>query len=159
MRQPIVTITANVPFSVDHRRILRAAVRAALKFEGVDFLTETEVVVVDGAQIRALNAEQRGIDRVTDVLSFPCYDDPKTEGMPEGEAGAVFLGSMVLCFEKAVAQAKEFGHSLTREIAFLTVHSVLHLLGYDHETGEEDQKEMFARQEEVLRQMGIGRGE
>ena len=70
---------------------------------------------------------------------------------------APYCGCFVLCFEKAVAQAEEYGHSLSREIAFLTVHSVLHLMGYDHETGEEDQKEMFARQEEILQTMGLYR--
>ena len=107
-------------------------------------------------EIRAVNAEQRGIDRVTDVLSFPMEEEPfSAEADPD--TGAVFLGSMMLCPERALEQAAQYGHSPEREIAFLTVHSVLHLLGYDHELGEREEQEMFCKQEEVLKEMGLTR--
>ena len=113
-------------------------------------------------EIRELNNEQRGKDAVTDVLSFPSTDITageivKKKNYPfdiDPENGGIFLGSIIICVERAKEQAEEYGHSLAREISFLTVHSCLHLLGYDHETGEEDEKEMFGKQEEILNMLG-----
>jgi probable rRNA maturation factor len=139
-----------------YEQLIQTAAEATLTYEAFLQDAEIEVLFASLDEIRQINAEQRNIDRPTDVLSFPMEEDP-FNAEPDPESGAVFLGSMVLCIDKAKAQAEEYGHSLEREIAFLTVHSILHLLGYDHELGEEEEKEMFFRQEEVLKEMGLTR--
>lgn len=139
-----------------HEELIQRAVEAALAYEHFEQDAEVEVLFASLEEIHVINLEQRGIDRPTDVLSFPMEEDPYG-AEPDPTTGAVFLGSMVLCLDKAKAQAEEYGHSLEREIAFLTVHSILHLLGYDHELGEEEEREMFRRQEEVLKGMGLTR--
>ena len=139
-----------------HEELIRSAAEAALTYEEFPQDAEVEVLLVSLDEIHAINLEHRGIDRPTDVLSFPMEEEP-FEAEADPTTGAVFLGSMVLCPERAKAQAEEYGHSLEREIAFLTVHSILHLLGYDHELGEEEEREMFRRQEEVLQKMGLVR--
>ena len=133
------------------KHLLHSAIRAALEYEGFERPAEVSVTLVDNAAIHVLNREQRGVDRPTDVLSFPLFDDD----FDNGEFCA--LGDIVLSMERAAEQAKEYGHSLKREVAFLTVHSMLHLLGYDHETSPEDEADMFRRQEEILEKMGISR--
>lgn len=133
------------------KHLLHSAIRAALAYEGFERPAEVSVTLVDNAAIHVLNREQRGVDRPTDVLSFPLFDDD----FGDGEYCA--LGDIVLSMERAAEQAKEYGHSLKREVAFLTVHSMLHLLGYDHDTSPEDEADMFRRQEEILEKMGIGR--
>ena len=134
--------------------LVRRAVGQALKYEKVDFDAELSVTFVDNGEIKRLNSEYRNIDRETDVLSFPLYESGEIE-IEDGERAA--LGDVVISLEKAEAQAKEYGHSMERETAFLCVHSVLHLLGYDHELGEEEEKEMFSKQEEILTKMNITR--
>lgn len=138
----------KIPYDEFYGDTVRRAVEAALEYEGVSYSCEVSVTFVDNERIKELNSEYRNIDRETDVLSFPTGDT--------GEG--VTLGDVVISLEKAKAQAEEYGHSLEREIAFLTVHSVLHLLGYDHETGEEDEKEMFRRQDGIMDKLGITRG-
>ena len=111
---------------------------------------EISVSFVGPDEIQALNSEYRGIDRVTDVLSFPLFED--------GEGGAEFehmLGDIVLSLERCRAQAEEFGHSFERECAFLTVHSTLHLLGYDHVNSEAEDLDMRRRQTEIVNGMGL----
>ncbi len=139
-----------------HRELIQAALTAALTYEQFPKDCEIEVLFADLAEMQEINREQRGIDRPTDVLSFPMEEDP-FNAEEDPESGAVFLGSMVLCLPKAEAQAEEYGHSLEREIAFLSVHSLLHLLGYDHELGEREESEMFRKQEEILKEMGLTR--
>ncbi len=130
--------------------------------EGCDFSAEVSVTIVDAEEIRSINREQRNIDAVTDVLSFPMleFDENKeiinSDFDMDGEN--LLLGDIVICAERAKEQAREFGHSFKREMAFLTVHSMLHLLGYDHMDGQEE-REMFARQEEILNMLGITREE
>lgn len=136
--------------------LIQKAAEAALAYEHFPEDAEIEVLFASLEEIHEINLQQRSVDRPTDVLSFPMEEDPFI-AEPDPETGAVFLGSMVLCPDKARMQAEEYGHSLEREIAFLTVHSVLHLLGYDHELGKEEEKEMFRRQEEVLKGMGLTR--
>ncbi|MBQ3084098.1 MAG: rRNA maturation RNase YbeY [Clostridia bacterium] len=148
-------VTVTMESSV-HEALIQKAAEAALNYEEYPQDAEIEVVIASLEEIHAINMEQRGIDRPTDVLSFPMEEEP-FEAEPDPATGAVFLGSMVLCVDKAKQQAEEYGHSLEREIAFLTVHSVLHLLGYDHELGEEEEREMFRRQEAVLNEMGLTR--
>lgn len=139
-----------------HEELIQKAVEAALHYEKFPRDAEVEVLFASLDEIHAINKEQRGIDRPTDVLSFPMEEDPFA-AEPDPATDTVFLGSMVLCLDKAKSQAEEYGHSLEREIAFLTVHSILHLLGYDHELGEGEEREMFQKQEEVLKGMGLTR--
>ncbi len=136
--------------------IIKRAAIATLEYEGLDGKFEIEVMIADENEIKRINLEQRAIDKVTDVLSFPMQDDIKT-AKPDIETGAIFLGSTVICKQKAIAQAAEYGHSIEREVAFLTVHSTLHLLGYDHELSDKDEQLMFNKQREILNKMGVVR--
>ncbi len=131
-------------------KLIKKAINTVLKAENFGRGAEVSVTVVDDESIHVMNRESRGVDRPTDVLSFPVFDD-------DFGVGLAVLGDIVISYETAVRQAKEYGHSVEREIAFLTVHSMLHLLGYDHETSPEDEKEMFTRQEEILTLMGLSR--
>ena len=133
------------------RGLVRRAVNATLRYEDYASPCEVSVTFTDNEKIRKLNKEYRGIDRATDVLSFPLFDDEF------GDGEKVALGDIVLSLEKAEEQAKEYGHSFERETAFLTVHSMLHLLGYDHETGAEDEKEMFFKQDEIMKTLKLER--
>ena len=148
-----VTVTMENEYQ---QELIAKAAEAALIYEQFPQDAEVEVLIASLEEIHQINLEQRGIDRPTDVLSFPMEEDP-FNAEPDPLSSSVFLGSMVLCPERAKAQAEEYGHSLEREIAFLTVHSILHLLGYDHELGEEDEREMFQKQEDVLKGMGLTR--
>lgn len=134
--------------------LVRRAVGQALKYEKVSFDAELSVTFVDNEGIKEMNSEYRNIDRDTDVLSFPLYEAGEIE---ESDGENTPLGDIVISLEKAESQAKEYGHSIEREVAFLTVHSVLHLLGYDHELSEDDEKEMFLKQEEILKKMKLCR--
>lgn len=138
--------------SVMLRRLIRNAIKATLEFE--DFYGECEVSVTftDNEGIRVLNNEYRGIDSATDVLSFPLNDFSSDEFEEDEE---IALGDIVLSLEKAREQAYTYGHSFEREVAFLCVHSTLHLLGYDHETGEEDENDMRYRQREIMKLLGL----
>lgn len=137
------------------RPLIRKCCAAVLKYEGIDEKAEVSVSFVDNEQIRELNAEYRDKDSATDVLSFPLGDDESFD--VDEETGAVLLGDIVISVERAMEQAIEYGHSLEREIGWLTVHSMLHLLGYDHETSEEDAKDMRKREEDVLTSLSLTR--
>jgi len=123
-----------------------------LKLENIATNAEISLVFVDDQQIRELNRIYRGKDTPTDVLSFPMYDDP--ENIDEEEE--ILLGDIVISLETAQRQAEEFGHSIEREAAYLLVHGLLHLLGYDH-LNEEDKKNMRKREEELLEAFGLKR--
>lgn len=134
-----------------------------LETEAVNVPVEISVTVTGAEAIRSLNRDYRDIDRVTDVLSFPMWDydgQAPAEVLKEAEVDPdtheVCLGDIVICLPRAKEQAEEYGHSLKRELAFLTAHSMLHLLGYDHMVPEEE-AEMFAKQENVLNLLGITR--
>lgn len=131
------------------KKTVKEVVSAVLESEHENDGATVSVTFVDNERIRELNREFRNIDRATDVLSFPA-DEPVVEGRGR------FLGDIALSLERAKTQSEEYGHSFKREVAFLTAHSVLHLLGYDHMTPDEE-KEMFAKQEKVLNDMGITR--
>lgn len=137
------------------RALIKRCCEQTLTFEDIDDNAQVSVSFVDNDEIHALNKEYRNVDRSTDVLSFPLGDENGFD--VDNSSNAILLGDIVISVEKAIAQAEEYGHSTEREIAFLTVHSMLHLLGYDHETSEQDEKDMFARQEEILSQLGITR--
>lgn len=136
---------------------MQTAFEATLEYEGVEFECSVEVLVVDEQTIREMNSQYRQVDRVTDVLSFPLYENAEDAATDTRVSGEVCLGNMVICLSRAIEQAEEYGHSLEREICFLTVHSVLHLLGYDHELGEREESEMFAKQREILEKIGVNR--
>lgn len=134
------------------KSLIRKAVKATLKYEKVQNNTEVSVTFTDDESIKILNYQYRSIDRATDVLSFPLEDD--IDELSPNEL--LMLGDIVISLERARAQADEFGHSFERETAFLCVHSMLHLLGYDHETGEEDELDMRRRQREIMESIGLG---
>lgn len=132
---------------------MEAAAKYCLELEGIDEeRTEISVTFVEAEEIRELNRDYRGNDKVTDVLSFPQFDD--LNDIPD--FGEICLGDVVICKERAAEQAEDFGHSFEREIIYLFTHSILHLLGYDH-MEEEEKKEMRAREEEVMTHLGIER--
>ena len=139
----------------DIEKLIEDCTAAALEEEGIDDTAEVSVTFVDNEGIRALNNEHRGIDRETDVLSFPLGDDDGYEIDPDNDA--IMLGDIVISLERAAQQAEEYGHSYRREVAFLITHSLFHLLGYDHVNGEEEEKLMFGKQEKVLDKLGITR--
>ncbi len=141
------------PEDIEH--LIEICTAAALEEEGIDDTAEVSVTLVDNEGIRELNREHRDIDRETDVLSFPLGDDDGYEIDPDNDA--IMLGDIVISLEKAAAQAQEYGHSYRREVAFLITHSLFHLLGYDHVNSEEEEKEMFGKQEKVLDKLGITR--
>lgn len=134
--------------------MLRELICASLRHEGLPTDIQVGLSFVGGDEIRRLNNKFRKIDRETDVLSFPMYD-LRTE-KPEFGAGDVCLGDIVICMPQAVRQSAEYGHSIERELGFLTVHSMLHLMGYDHMT-EEDEREMFSLQKQILDEAGLKR--
>ncbi len=133
--------------------VFRAA-EATLLAEGVDFDCELSLTYTDNAGIRALNGEYRGKDAATDVLSFPMFDTASEEICAVDGEPAV-LGDIVISLERAAEQAQTYGHSFEREVAFLCVHSVLHLLGYDHERAEAEDKLMREKQRGVMHALGL----
>lgn len=142
--------------------MLRKAVKAALDHEGVTEKTHIAIMLTDNAHIHAINLEQRGVDRHTDVLSFPmnqlipeAFDGELCEADPG--TGRILLGDMVISLEQCAAQAAEFGHSQEREICYLAVHSVLHLLGYDHMDDGEEKARMRRHEEEIMEKLHLTR--
>ena len=138
------------------RMLLRRACTAVLVQEGFNRPAEVGVRFVDGAEIRRLNRQHRNIDESTDVLSFPLGENGIYDINPG--TGAMLLGDIVISLPRATEQARLYGHSLQRELAFLTVHSMLHLLGYHHEAGGLESVRMREKEEHVLMQLGLPRG-
>ena len=138
----------------------------SLSFENVQFETEISVLFVTDEQIQELNRDHRHIDAVTDVLSFPLLEAEEVQKLnaayagkdedADGEEPGIPIGDIVIAYGRACEQASEYGHSIKREIGFLTAHSMLHLLGYDHMTPD-DEAEMIRRQEAILQSLGITR--
>ena len=135
-------------------KLIENVISEALKYEGVSDNTEISVTIVDNEEIRKINNKFRNIDRATDVLSFPLIDFDN-EDLPN-DGSKIYLGDIIISIERAKEQANEYGHSLDREVGFLTAHSMLHLLEYDHMVPEEE-KVMFAKQEEILSNLGLKR--
>lgn len=134
--------------------IMENAAKYCLALDSIDeSRTEISVTFVDSEEIKTLNREYRQKDQVTDVLSFPQFDD--LNKIPQ--VGKICLGDVVICKDKALEQAEELGHSFQREIIYLFTHSILHLLGYDH-MEETEKQEMRKREEEVMEFLGIPRG-
>lgn len=155
----------DIKLGFDEEALIRRVCLAALDAENCPYEAEVDVLLTDDGSIRVINKEERGIDRATDVLSFPALDLPapgdfsRVEEDPllfHPETGELLLGDMVISLDKVRQQAVEYGHSEERELAFLTAHSMYHLMGYDHEE-EEGRIEMEARQEALLQRLSITR--
>lgn len=137
------------------RMLIRRCCHAVLVMEDFEGSADVDVSIVDNDQIRAINREQRKIDLVTDVLSFPLGENGVYDRDPA--TGAAQLGDIVLSFERAQEQAEQFGHSMQREVGYLTVHSMLHLLGYDHVHGGLEAVKMREKEEAVMNTIGLSR--
>ena len=151
-----VYITNNTDASVSNviRKIIKDAINASVDeiMPGKSF--EVSVMLTDNEEIHELNLLHRNMDKPTDVLSFPMWEDGDFD-VDLGEN--VPLGDIVISMEQAKIQAENYGHSLEREAGFLTVHSMLHLFGFDHETSKDDEAVMFALQEKILENVGLAR--
>ncbi|MBQ3567026.1 MAG: rRNA maturation RNase YbeY [Oscillospiraceae bacterium] len=145
-----------VKIPVGIRLLIRRCCQAVLTTENFEKDAEVSVSFVTNKEIRSLNKAYRNKDTETDVLSFPLTNDDGTQEV-NAETGFVLLGDVVISLETAVKQAEMYGHSLEREIGFLTVHSMLHLLGYDHETSPLEERIMREKEEAVLEKLGISR--
>ncbi len=145
----------NVKVPTGMRMLVRRSCTAVLVNENFPDPAEVSVTFVDDERIHELNKEFRKIDSSTDVLSFPLGENGEYDTNPE--TGAKMLGDVVISLEHAVAQAQLYEHSLQREVAFLTVHSMLHLLGYDHVNGGLERVHMREKEEEVLTKLGLHR--
>ncbi|WP_425538241.1 rRNA maturation RNase YbeY [Microaceticoccus formicicus] len=126
--------------------MINNAVQESLKEDNLSGDFEISISFVEEDEIKELNADYRGIDSVTDVLSFPLIEDPSIE---DG-----LLGDIVICYKRAIEQSIEYGHSSKREIIYLVVHSMFHLLGYDHMV-DEDKREMRSKEKSVLKRLGV----
>ena len=145
----------KLPLTYKMKMLIREAVETTLDFEDFQNHCEVSVTFTDNEGIHELNKKFREVDKPTDVLSFPLFDFEGGTDEPPVDEIMSNLGDIVISLEKAKEQAEEYGHSFEREVAFLCVHSMLHLLGYDHETSEEDEVEMRSKQTEIMRIMGL----
>ena len=147
--------------SEEVKKLVERAILHSLEYEGCDFDAEISVTFVDNEEIRVINRENRDIDKATDVLSFPMLEFDENGDIIDSEYDMneefLMLGDIVISAERAREQSVEYGHSFEREIAFLVVHSMLHLLGYDHVNSKEEEKVMFGKQDEILTELGITR--
>ena len=161
MQHHEIIVETEVDGAEEYAELLRRVIPAALEAEGVAVPWEVDVLFTDDEGIHQINLEQREVDRPTDVLSFPMFDLQPGEHPTEEDAdpgtGLVPLGDMVISLERAQAQGEEYGHGTRREVAYLAVHSVLHLLGYDHMDEGPMKAQMRAREEAILEQLGITR--
>ena len=158
-----IPITADVPGAASDSRcaFIRKVIRTALAAEGMALPCEVDVLLTNDENIHAINLDMRQVDRPTDVQSFPEIDlhpgQRPTEEDADPGTGLVPLGDMVISMEHVAAQAEEYGHSQRRELAYLVTHSVLHLLGYDHLDEGPMKRQMRAREEAILAELGITR--
>ena len=158
---------AERKLSLPYEEIIEEIVLESLDYEKCPYEAEVNVILTDNEAIREINREHRGIDAPTDVLSFPMVDyerpsdfdhvEDAAEDYFNPETGELMLGDIVISMERAMEQANIYGHSLQREVAFLTVHSMFHLLGYDHEAGGLEAVRMREKEEAVLTQLGLPR--
>lgn len=135
------------------RMLIRRCCNAVLRLEKFPHPAEISVTFVNNEQIRELNRQYRDKDSSTDVLSFPMGENGEYD--ENHDTGAKILGDIVLSMEKAMEQAERYGHSLEREVGYLCAHSMLHLLGYDHEQGGMDRVRMREKEEQVMTQLGL----
>lgn len=156
----------EVTFDFDVEEIVSKVASTALKNQNCPYEAEINVLITDSEGIRTYNREYRDMDKETDVLSFPAVDYEKPADFSlvrehemdyiNPDTDELFLGDIMLCTERIQSQARDYGHSELREFAFLIAHSMLHLLGYDHMTKEEEEQ-MFSLQEKILEELGIVR--
>ncbi len=137
------------------RLLMRRCCNAVLDMEGFTDRAEVNILFVDSERIRQENKKHRNVDSVTDVLSFPLGENGQYDTNPA--TGAKMLGDILICVSRAFEQAEQFGHSFRREIAYLTAHSMLHLLGYDHEAGGLESVHMREKEEAVMIMLGLPR--
>ncbi len=137
-------------------KLIEKSIQEALDYEGLDFIDEVDVLLVDDEAIRILNRDFRDVDKETDVLSFPMYNGIEDIMSQRDSAGLMLLGDIVISLERAKAQGLDFEHGIEREVSYLTVHSILHLLGYDH-MQESDKKIMRDKEKNIMMNMGIER--
>ena len=156
IRVDIENLQKAVKIPTGMRLLIRRCCHAVLELEGFDGAAQVDVTLVDNDQIHEINLAQRNIDAPTDVLSFPLGENGEYETHPE--TGEALLGNIVISLQKAAAQAEEFGHSFNREVGYLTVHSMLHLLGYDHVQGGLQAVHMREKEETVMQKIGLPRG-
>ena len=159
-----ILITTDVPGAASQRNtaLIRKTIRTALDAEGVKAPCEINVLLTDDEGIHAVNREMRQVDRATDVLSFPMFGyrpghPPVTADNADPSTGLTPLGDMMISMEHVRAQAREYGHTQRRELSYLVVHSVLHLLGYDHLDEGPQKKKMRRREEKILTLLNAGR--
>ena len=156
-----ILFSAEVEYAPELEEQIGTVIHAALDAEGVALPCEINVLLTDDAGIHEINREMRGVDAPTDVLSFPMFDLKPGEHPDEADAdpatGTVPLGDMCISLERAREQAEQFGHSVRRELCYLAVHSVLHLLGYDHLDEGPMKAQMREREESILSALGITR--
>ena len=145
----------KIKIPVGLRGLIRRACIASLKEQEFGEGAEVSVLLVDDQRIHEINLEHRGIDRATDVLSFPLGEDGEYDLNPETEL--LQLGDVVISLERAAQQAEEYGHSFEREVGYLTVHSLMHLLGYDHVNGGKEAALMRDHEETVMEMLGLPR--
>ena len=149
----IVSHKKSIKLPTGTRLLIRKACNATLEFEGFSEQAEVDVTLVNDEEIKVINNEHRGIDSATDVLSFPLGENGIYDINPA--TNSYMLGDIVISVDHAIHQADLYGHGLEREIAFLTVHSMLHLLGYDHVNGGLEQTIMREKEEKVLEALGL----
>lgn len=143
-------------FSEEYEIILRKVILETLNYENLHENVEVSISIVDEDEITFINKTHRAIDKVTDVLSFPLIEPSNIDKTFKNNGELVFLGDIVICLPKIISQAEEYGHTFERELAFLTAHSMLHLLGYDHIDAFEESV-MFNKQDEILIEAGFPR--
>lgn len=157
---------AKEQLNFDYNELIKKVVIGCLDFENCPYEVEVSIILTNDNEIKLINKEFRGLDKATDVLSFPTieygvagdFSDLEEEdfGCFNPETGELILGDIMISVERAIEQAETYGHSLEREIAFLTAHSMFHLMGYDH-MSDEERREMEAKQEKLLEGLEIRR--
>lgn len=153
MRRLFIWFDKDCEATLDYelKSTVRHAIECALDYEGILYDVEISFTLTDNEGIRELNSRHRGVDRHTDVLSFPMYEGDELSALSFGDTAE--LGDIVVSDERAREQAEELGNTYLEELAFLCIHSVLHLLGYDHERSKEDDEEQCAHQREIVKLM------
>lgn len=162
----IINNNLEEEFNTEYEEIIRKVIAFSLDKEDCPYEVEVSVTITDNKEIKKINKEFRNLDKPTDVLSFPLIDftkpshfeeiDEESDEWFDLDTGELMLGDIIISMEKAVEQAQDFGHSLEREIGFLTAHSMLHLMGYDHIISKEEQI-MNEKQEQILSEVGLKR--
>ncbi|WP_188206190.1 rRNA maturation RNase YbeY [Alkalibacillus aidingensis] len=156
MQLELIDETGSV--TEQQQNLLKNVLELAAKRESVEPNAEVSLTFITDEEIKEINRDYREKDQVTDVISFALEEHTEDELVVQGEDIPIHYGDIVISIDRAYAQADEYNHSIDRELAFLAVHGLLHLIGYDHQTKEEEQM-MFSKQEEILNEYGLKRHE